>query len=353
MSGMESIDLKLDVTEAARLGEPAHIAVTVHLPPPDILPERPIICFAKPGGGYSRGYYSCDLPGPAKGAQAAYHAERGWIFVSVDHLGVGESSLHGDGRRLDPITLSAGAHEAERQILERLAAGTLKDGFPKIADPLKLGIGQSMGGMMTVIQQGRYHDYDGIGVLGYSAVHTHPPTKPGEPRITAPWFTRDSMLNDPLTIMNPQAMAAAEILPQDAGTTMAWGFHYDDVDPALAQSDLAHFREALHDPEARKSFKAAPWSSLTLPTAVASTSLTPGIIATEAASVLCPVLVAMGERDVLADPKGEPRAYLSATSVDLYICPKMGHMHNFASTRRLFWDRIETWAAWVEKQAGA
>jgi hypothetical protein len=26
----------------------------------------------------------------------------------------------------------------------------------------------------------------------------------------------------------------------------------------------------------------------------------------------------------------------------------MGHMHNFASTRELFWQRIETWAAWVQ-----
>jgi hypothetical protein len=25
----------------------------------------------------------------------------------------------------------------------------------------------------------------------------------------------------------------------------------------------------------------------------------------------------------------------------------MGHMHNFAGTRELFWERIETWAAWV------
>ena len=55
----------------------------------------------------------------------------------------------------------------------------------------------------------------------------------------------------------------------------------------------------------------------------------------------------MGERDVIADPKGEPRAYLSARSVDLFICPRMGHMHNFAGTRELLWQRIETWAEWV------
>jgi hypothetical protein len=56
----------------------------------------------------------------------------------------------------------------------------------------------------------------------------------------------------------------------------------------------------------------------------------------------------MGECDVVADPPGEPRAYRSAASVDLYVCPRMGHMHNFVGTRELLWRRIETWAAWVE-----
>ena len=60
-----------------------------------------------------------------------------------------------------------------------------------------------------------------------------------------------------------------------------------------------------------------------------------------------PVLVALGERDVLTDPAGEPRAYESAASVDLFVCPRMAHMHNFAGTRLLFWRRIDTWVQWV------
>lgn len=89
------------------------------------------------------------------------------------------------------------------------------------------------------------------------------------------------------------------------------------------------------------------WASATLPVSVAAWCMAPGAIAPEAAAVSCPVLVAMGERDVIADPRGELRAYQAATSVDFYICPRMGHMHNFAGTRELFWGRIEAWARWV------
>jgi len=52
---------------------------------------------------------------------------------------------------------------------------------------------------------------------------------------------------------------------------------------------------------------------------------------------------------VAAAPRapGGPRTHGSARRVNLFQCPRMGHMHNFAGTRELFWRRLETWADWV------
>jgi len=345
-SDMRSIDLQVDVTEAAGLGEKAHVALTVHLPDGEAVPANPVVCFAKPGGGYSKGYYTLDLPGPAHGAQAEWHAQRGWIFVSVDHLGVGASSTHHGLDALTYTVVAAASEAAEQEVLDRLAAGSLAEGFPAVTEPLRLGIGQSMGGCMTVIQQGRYHCYDGIGVLGYSAVHTHPPTRPGTVPITAAWMPRDALPTAQVAV-NAPALAAATLSTQqaDTGPAMGWGFFYDDVDPEVVRADLVDFPT----PNGR----VPPWASATLPAVVAMWCLAPGAVAPEAAAVTVPVLVAMGERDVLADPRGEPRAYQLAPSVDLFVCRRMGHMHNFASTRKLFWQRIETWAEWVRAAKGA
>ena len=353
---MPRVELNIDVTDAAGLGEPASIAITVQAPGADQLPAEPVVCFAKAGGGYSRGYYTCDLPGPAKGAQSDWHVARGWIFAAVDHLGTGGSSLH-DGPRMDFSTLAAAAQAAEAEVLRRLAAGDLFEGYPKVTAPLKIGIGQSMGGCMTVVQQGRHHPYDGIAILGYSAVHTHPPTKPGTEPLVAAWLARDSLLEDPLLLLNTAQIAAVGGVSRDrggSGDRMAWAFHYDDVDASVYGPDLERFNRNITDPETQKGHTCPPWGSLSVPGAVSRASLTPGIIAVEAAAVRCPVLCAMGERDVCADPKGEPRAYLSSRSVDLYVCPRMSHMHNFASTRELFWRRIELLADWarVVKAAG-
>lgn len=352
-----AIDLTIDVTAATGLNEPAHVALTVTLPDPALLPVAPVVCFAKPGGGYSRGYYTVDLPGPAQGAQADWHTARGWIFVSVDHLGVGSSSLHAP-EKLDYTAVAAGNFTAEAEILRRLSAGTLAPNFPAVANPLKIGIGQSMGGCMTIIQQGRYHCYDGIGVLGYSAIHTHPPVRPGALPITSPWLPRDTLLRQPLNMPNGPAVAAyfqkAAAMPaQDGEHPMLWGFHYDDVDREMALMDLQRFFH-IHDPEALKSQYCPPWASLTTPGAVAQSCLTPGNVAPEAAAVTVPVLVGMGERDTCPDVPGEPRAYKSSSSVDIFVCPRMSHMHNFAGTRELFWKRIENFAGWaaIVKAAG-
>ena len=204
---------------------------------------------------------------------------------------------------------------------------------------MTIGIGQSMGGSLTVVQQGRYHCYDGIGVLGYSAVHTHPPTAPGTPPLVLPWVPRDAMPSDGVFTNGP---ALAELDPADAAGRRGHGLGL----PLRRRRPRRGAARPRGLPGSRRA-TCPPWGSATVPTTVALWCLAPGGVAPEAAAVRCPVLVALGERDVLVDPRGEARAYVSARSVDLFICPRMGHMHNFAGTRELFWRRIETWADWV------
>jgi alpha-beta hydrolase superfamily lysophospholipase len=326
---MHALDLDIDVTDAAQIGEPAHLAVSITLPDADRLSDPPIVCFAKPGATASRAYYTLDLPGPGKGAQATWHAERGWVFIAVDHLGTGASTIP-DPSLTDFETVTRSADAAEREILRRLADGSLVDDFPAIVDPVVIGIGQSMGGCLTVVQQAHRRTYDGIGVLGYGVRRTHPPTPPGREPMVQAWRARGSDL-----VMN-EGLAGDSSSPDARKAALefvSWSMFHDDID-----RDVVRFG----DPS-------SPWTSIPTPGALKWVT-TPGAVAPEAASIRCPVLVAMGDRDVVTDPPGEVREYLSSPSVDLFICPTMAHMHNFAGTRVLFWRRIETWAAWVAAQ---
>ena len=338
---MHTIELKLDVTSAVELPGRTEIAVTVTLPDAADLGMNPIVCFAKPGGGYARGYYTLDLPGPGTGiSQAAWHASRGWIFVALDPLGVGDSTFEGSQMlNYNSAQVTAAANEAERQVMTLLQEGTMISGFPVVSDPVVIGMGQSAGGCYTIAQQGRFHAYDGIAILGYSPFQTVVPARPGRPPLHGSWIPRDYSLT--AGVVTNAAMLAG--LPAKMGTPeayedMAWAFHWDDMDADVVRADI-------EDSPARHG-NLPQWASATSPGMIGY-ALGPGNFAAEAASITAPVLVAMGERDVVADPRGEIRSYLSSSSVDFYVCPRMAHMHNFASTRQLFWARIDIWAQWV------
>jgi pimeloyl-ACP methyl ester carboxylesterase len=75
--------------------------------------------------------------------------------------------------------------------------------------------------------------------------------------------------------------------------------------------------------------------------------LTEGVVARYATAIDAPVLCAMGERDVVADPHAEPAAYRASSDVSLYVVPRMGHNHNLATTRHLLWDRVAAWGRMV------
>ena len=44
----------------------------------------------------------------------------------------------------------------------------------------------------------------------------------------------------------------------------------------------------------------------------------------------------------------ELAAYVSARDIALLVCPRMGHMHNFAGTRAMLWNRLDAFVAQVE-----
>jgi alpha-beta hydrolase superfamily lysophospholipase len=351
---LDPVELVIDVTAEARIEMPARTAATVHLAPPDALASPPVVCFAFPGGGYSRRYYTLDLRaeadpvGPDSGGsgQAAWHAARGWIFVSCDSLGFGDATAPAR----DVLTyenIAAGNQATVAAVLAALESGTVLDGYPPVTGATTLGLGQSMGGCFTIVLQGQHRTFDGIAALGFSAIHTVVPSRPGTPPIGWPWLLRGSGLTTP-KVLNQAALAAASsggqgAAPGDGTQTpehpFAWAFHWDTEPAGLVAADMSAAAEGYDGP-------LPPWRSPSTP-ACGIYMVAPGTVATEAASITVPVLVAAGERDVVPTPWLEPSAYRSSPDITLFVCPQMAHMHNFADTRHEFWARIHSWGTGV------
>jgi pimeloyl-ACP methyl ester carboxylesterase len=312
-------DVRIDVSEAVGIAG-AELAASVVAP--TTVAETPILAVGFPGGGYSRGYWDIQWPGGY--SQAEYHASRGWTFVAIDHLGVGDSSL------LDPSMLSfevlaAANSEATRRIVSMLRSGSLMANtaaLPK--DPYVIGVGQSMGGCVSIVAQAAHQTFDALAVLGFSASHTVLPSPEGGVQVTP--------IERGRTDSDAVANKAAEIGDVDV---FAWSFHYDDVDPGIYHEDLRGGYPFRTD-------SVPPWGSATIPPAAAS-MLAPAVVADEAAAITVPVFIGAGERDVCPDPWSEPASYRAAQQVSLCVVDRMAHMHNFASTREVLWDRLHRW----------
>jgi pimeloyl-ACP methyl ester carboxylesterase len=267
-----------------------------------------IAVFAYPGAGYGRRYFDLQLGdlvdgGAGSFSQAEHHARRGIVVVACDHLGCGESDGE-EGLTLERITAANAATAAE--IRRRLAAGEAMPGMPPVRVAAAIGIGQSMGGCFTVVTQSRHRAFDAVAVLGYSAHHTRLPM--------------------------PAGSAAGEFTPD----VLRYGWHWEDVPCAVVDEDLAGYA-AIADRGALR-----PWRSPAVPAFVADL-LGAGYIAADAAAIDVPVFVAAGERDVVPDLRAEASAYRRAPDVTIFELPRSAHMHNFAGTRALLWDRLAKW----------
>lgn len=323
---MNRIELRIDVSHSVPLPGRHEVAMTAYLPPAASLGDVPTAIFASPGGGYTRHYYDMHPPGHNGYSQAQAHVAEGFIFVSYDHLGVGDSSTE-CLREYTIHHLAAANHAAVLEVSTRLMDGTLGDALPPLPRPARIGIGQSMGGCVTVVMQGRHATFDGVAALGNSAIHTVLPQREARDRERA--LEHHARIG---------TRALAEITVEEASQGVAdfvYPFHWEDVPADILRADMEGGYPL------RKT--APPWGSLTVPPC-AVTLVTPGAIAPEAAAITVPVLVAVGERDVCPDPHAEPTAYRASTDVSLFIVPRMAHMHNFASTRALLWSRIAGWS---------
>ena len=75
-----------------------------------------------------------------------------------------------------------------------------------------------------------------------------------------PWVPRDVRPSDGIFTNGPALADAAECAAGRSAAAMAWGFHFDDVDPAVVARDLDDFPARHGD--------VPPWGSATVPATV-------------------------------------------------------------------------------------
>jgi hypothetical protein len=320
-------EIVTDVTTAVGLGERIHTVASVIAPDRMAASTTVAVCFAFPGGAYSRGYFTFDMPGSSGGGQAGWHAQRGWVFVACT---------------LDNMAAANAATVAN--VMSSIRRGELPP-VPADADIVLIGLGQSLGGCLLVVQQGQHETFDGLALLGVSAVHNDLRGRDGYPASFRPVLPRGQYPTSKAysayahigAANDASANGAVEIEAARADPWRlpdAWLLHHQDEPADIVLTDM-------FDRPARGGVM-PEWGTPLAPP-VAAQMVSAGVIAHEASLVSVPVFLGVGQRDIVPDLRLEPRAYENCEDITLFRCPRMAHMHNFAPTREELWARIHAW----------
>ena len=278
---------------------------------------KPIVLFCLPGGGMNRRYFDLRAAGDDSYSFARQMAARGFISVLVDHLGVGDSSRPKDSYALTTELLAQASANVFDEVRDKLVNGSIVNGLGPIPKVASVGIGHSMGAMLTIVQQARARQHRGIAVLGFST------------RGLPEYLTGEARGLDPATARREAPRLARTMFREDY--------------PVIGRSGdgNALYAGKSAEPAGVEAIKAARDVLLPVP---AFQSMLPGNVAAEAARIDVPVFVGLGERDMAGPPLEAPKAFTASPAVTFALLPGAGHSHFLFAARHELFDRLAQWA---------
>lgn len=304
----EPIQIKFDVEPGSALAGGCQIAASLFLP--DQVPDEVTAVVAVPGGTYTRQYWHVEVPGSSGYSCVEHLTGCGLVVLALDNLGTGESSR---AKVADDITheVAAGANAAvARQFTDRVNAGELAPALPAPAALRMVGLGHSLGGQLTAVQQAIHGSYDRIALLGSSF------------RGFAP-------------LDSPDAAAAANLMATMAQSS--WETGYLDVPRELLKA-FFHAADVPNDVLVADDARAT-----VLPRRLGVDSIAPMRLQPIIAAVDVPVFLTFAELDTSPDPPGEVANFPNSPDITLFRLPGSAHNHNHSTTRRALWNRLIRW----------
>ncbi|HEX8441605.1 alpha/beta hydrolase [Archangium sp.] len=251
------------------------------------------------GGNYTHTYWDIPTLNGHPYSYARYMAEQHYAVLALDLLGTGESSKP-DADFISFQEMGSAVH----QVLVRMRTGDNPAGHA--FDSIAL-VGHSIGSALAAYVQGTYHDADALVSTGLVFI---PYARPLDPALVQEIATRNPYFKLPPEVRRTLFYNGAETAPE----VLAHDAQLDDVIPRGYVFTLFPF---LDNPAV-----------------------------TRVDQVKSPVLVQLGERDVLAPGVLAPReaaVWTGASSRTVQVIPDSGHAFNAHANNRLGWGWIDTW----------
>lgn len=260
-----------------------------------------LICL--PGGGASRDYFDL-LDGYSF---AANMTQQGYDVLTMDHPGTATNPLPDGTPFLTPRRSSDYIGACLSQVLAA----------PEFTGKRLIGLGHSMGGMMTVLTQARHGLYDGLVLIGSSAGGLEWGLDDKEKAyIDKPEaFERDMEV---LT-MRKFKMPFPPSMGGPSGKSITFGGETDDLNKRLRETTCNLFA------------------------AGGMMSMTRGSFIKEVEAIDVPMFFAFGDHDIGIPPEDAPKDFINAASTELYVMENTGHNSFAFSSLTTLCEKMDEW----------
>jgi len=321
---------RVDVSDAVPLPGRFELAVDVVVPAGARDGDTRVVLACLPGGFLSRAYY--DLAGDlekAPGADpdrgysfAAAMARAGYVTLAIDHVGIGASSKPvpiENGYALGVEAVARANQRGLERALERLAAGDPGQGIPALRCAATVGVGHSMGSVLTVEQQAQARPHAALVLFSFSTQ--------GLPRFLNP---------DQLGYANDPARTRREL---GALVQRSFGTPYPPRPDQSESNRQAAFGVGTAPPSAEALLESA---STDLLAAGGLLSMIPGGYAPSGEAIDVPVYVLVGDHD-LHGAEALDAELPKAPAKTIRVLEDCWHCHFVANTRAAIWREVPEW----------
>lgn len=313
-SGMGSKTQYYNVGFGDLAGSARTLATTIFWPAEPVSQQ---VWFCLPGGGMNRQFY--DLQG-REGAFsfARQMAARGYVCVLVDPPGIGDSDRPDDGHALTLQRITSALTHVREQVCADLQTGRIAADLPALEQVRTIGLGHSMGAMLTVLQQADARQHAALALLGFG-LQGLPDYLPD---------TVKALASNPLAVRQQLGQVARAMFPA-AWPDMSGGGNGDFYGNASAERDAVVALKAARD------------RLLPVP---ATLSIVPGNVAAEARNIAVPVRLVYGSADFIGPSDDAACGFTASVSVSQQTLPHTGHSFFLFNSRTALFDDLAAWA---------
>lgn len=267
------------------------------------------VFFCLPGGGVTKDVFDLGTYDGVDFSFISRMTELGHKLITMDHPGTGSNPLPISHPFLKPREAANYEAQALNHFLKQLGL---------MSEPL-IGVGHSMGGMMTILTQGRHRPFDAICLFGSSAggldwaLDDHEKTYIGhEKKIKAD-------IED--LVIRKFKMAFTPSMGGPSGKSITFGGSSEKLNQRLREIGTELYA------------------------AGGMMGMIRGSMISEVEAITCPVFFAFGDHDIGVPPDDAPKDFIHAQSTKLLVLENTGHNSFAFPSIETLCDRLDYWAS--------